>query len=285
MRVRRLLLYTAPLLLLAAPLRQFEAAQEGSPDAALVKQALAAELRSTQDTGHPMRYRLRKTSARLSTTKDIFETKDGAVARLIAVNDKALDAGDEQKEQARLDSLLADPGRQRHRKQAEEVDMARVIRVLRCLPDAFTYRYIGSGVGPTGVIEKFAFEPNPIFNPADLETQVLTAMRGEIWIDASEQRVARLEGHLEHDVDFGWGILGRLNKDGWVVIEQSDVGQHQWRIVRFQMSMSGRIVMKTKSFASTEEQSQFSPVPVGVGYAQAIHVLRSSSGTTEEAGR
>ena len=72
-------------------------------------------------------------------------------------------------------------------------------------------------------------------------------MTGEIWIDLSTERVTRLEGHLQQDVDFGWGILGRLNKGGWIVIEQADVGEHQWRIVHFKMSMSGRVVFKTKS--------------------------------------
>ena len=69
---------------------------------ALVKRALAAEVRAAQDTQHPMRYHLRKSTPRLTSTKIIFETKDGAVARLIAINDKPLSAEDEQKEQDRL---------------------------------------------------------------------------------------------------------------------------------------------------------------------------------------
>ena len=37
-----------------------------------------------------MRYQLHKTSPRLTTTKLIGETRDGEVARLIAINDKPL---------------------------------------------------------------------------------------------------------------------------------------------------------------------------------------------------
>ena len=74
------------------------------------------------------------------------------------------------------------------------------------------------------MVEKFTFQPNPNFSPPDLETQALTAMTGEIWIDPAQERVTRLEGHLQQDADFGWGILGRLNKGGWIVIEQADVG-------------------------------------------------------------
>src|ERR1035441_7675468 len=164
---------------------------------ALVERAIATELRTAQDSSHPMRYRLRKRSPRLTSTKEIVETRDGDVARLVSIFDKPLSQADEQLEQARLDALLSDPSRQRHRKQSEEGDMRIVLKLLRMLPQAFLYQYAGAGAGPAGKEEKFAFRPNPGFSPSDLETQALTAMSGEIWINAAEERVTRLEGHLQ----------------------------------------------------------------------------------------
>jgi hypothetical protein len=243
---------------------------------AVVQRALAAELHTAQDTQHPMRYRLRKSSPRLTSTKEIVETREGAVARLIAINDRPLSEADEQKEQTRLDALLSDPSRQRHRKQAEDQDQSRAMKVLRALPKAFLYQFAGFGAGPAGKVEKFTFRPNPNFTSPDLETQVLTAMSGEIWIDATQERVTRLEGHLQQDADFGWGILGRLDKGGWIVIEQADIGGRQWRIVRFQMVMNGRVLFKNKSFDTEEEEFRFKPLPVGLGYAQAIQMLRGT---------
>jgi hypothetical protein len=221
-----------------------------------------------------MRYRLRKQSPRVTSTKEICETQDGAVARLTAINDAPLSQADEQREQARLNQLLSEPGKQRHRKQAEAEDAARAMKVLRALPDAFLYQDAGTVDGPTGNMEKFSFRPNPKFNPPDLETQVLTGMTGEIWINVAQTRVARLEGHLQEDVDFVWGILGQLKRGGWIVIEQSDVGDHQWRIVHFKMSMSARVVFRTKSFDTTEDQSGYTPVPIDLRYQQAIAMLR-----------
>ena len=74
---------------------------------ALVERALASELRTAQDPTHPMRYRLRKSSPRLTTAKEIVETRDGDVARLVSIDDKPLSQADEQMEQARLDTPLA----------------------------------------------------------------------------------------------------------------------------------------------------------------------------------
>jgi hypothetical protein len=250
-------------------------------DAGLVQRALANEVRAASGSQHPMRYRLRKSSPRLATTKDICETKDGAVARLIAINDAPLSAADEQREQARLEQLLSDPGKQRHRKQSQDDDTARALKVLRSLPTAFVYEYLGSGQGSTGPVEKFSFKPNPKFDPPDLETHVLTRMSGELWIDSAQERVTRLQGRLQEDIDFGWGILGRLYKGGTILIEQTDVGEHQWRIVHFDMKMSARVVFKTKVFDTTEDESKFAPVPVGLKYQQAIAMLRGNGETAK----
>ena len=184
------------------------------------------------------------------------------------------------REQSRLNGLMADPGKQRHRKQAEDDDTARALKVLRALPRAFVYRY--AGPGPDGKVQRFAFTPNPRFSPPDLETQVLTAMSGELWIDPVQARVVRLSGTITQDVDFGWGILGRLYKGGWIVIDQADMGGGIWRIVKLQMSMSARVVIRTRNFVTTEIESQFAPVPSSLGYRDAIAMLR---GTTETAKR
>jgi len=261
-------------LVLIGVLRQSASAWTG--EAGLVQRALANELRAASDSQHPMCYHLRKTSPRLTTTKAICETADGAVARLIAVNDAPLSTADEAREQGRLDQLLSDPGKQRHRKQSQDSDTARALKVLRSLPNAFVYEYAGAGQVSSGSVEKFRFKPNPKFDPPDMETQVLTQMTGELWIDPAQERVTRLDGRLRQDVDFGWGILGRLYKGGTVVIEQADVGDHQWRVVHFDMKMSARVVFKTKVFDTAEDESQFVSVPAGIRYQQAIAMLRGT---------
>lgn len=253
------------------------ASAQSAPDPGLVQRALANELAAAQDTSHPMRYSLHKSSPRLTTTKNMIETRDGVVAMLVAVNDRPLSASDQAHEQARLDGLLADPGKQLHRKQSEDADAARAMKVLRALPVAFLYQYAGPG---SGGVERFAFRPNPKFSPPNLETQVLTGMSGEIWIDPAHARVTHLQGTVQQDVDFGWGILGRLYKGGWIAIDQADVGGGQWRVVKFQMALSARVVIRTRNFTTTEIESQFAPVPRGLNYRDAIAMLRAAPAQT-----
>jgi hypothetical protein len=251
----------------------------------LVQSALENELAAAQDTSHPMRYRLRKSSPRLTTTKELIETQDGSVALLVAVDDKPLSPDDLDKEQGRLQTLLTDPGKQRHRKQVEAEDTARAFKVLRALPQAFLYTDAGPVTAGSVTVEKFSFVPNPKFNPPDLETQILTALSGEFWIEPTHARVIRMEARLQQDVDFGWGILGRLSKGGWIIIDQAEVEDGVWRVVKFQMQMTGRLFIRTRTFDTTEEQSHYTPVPTGLAYQQAISMLRSTSPSAVPAGR
>ena len=242
---------------------------------ALVARALATESRAAGDQSHPMRYQLRKTTPRLTSTKEMIETREGNVARLIAIDDRPLSPAEERREEARLDALLSDPSLQQQRKKSEDGDLVRALHVLRVLPQAFLYQFAGTAATPTGTVEKFTFKPNPHFAPPDLETGVMTAMSGELWIDAAQERVVRLEGHLLQDKDFGWGILGQLDKGGWIVIDQADVGGHQWRIVHLRLVMNFRILFKTRNSDSEQEFTHFASLPVGLDYRQAIQMLRS----------
>jgi hypothetical protein len=256
-----------------------------APDPGLVNRAIANELRAAQDPSHPMQYRLRKSTPRLTSTKMIIETRDGAVARLLTVNDSELSAADREKDEARLNALLSDPNRQRKRKQTEQDDTGRVLKVLRALPRAFLFEYAGSQTNGSITLARFNFSPNPKFNSADLELLVLTAMSGTLTIDATHERLLRLDGHLQQDVDIGWGILGRLNKGGWLTIEQADVGAGVYRITRFQMDMTGRVFFKTKSFNTVEEESGYVPVPPDLTYQQAIQLLRAPQASPAPGGK
>lgn len=250
---------------------------------AMVKRVLQAELTAAQDTTHPMQYKLRKVSPRLATTKLIVETRDGDVARLVAVNDGPLSAEDAQNEEARLQGLLNDPSLQRHRLEREQGDTERARKVMRALPDAFLYTYAGVVDTPQGPSYRLSFRPNPNFDAQDLEAQVLKGMAGEMWIDVAQQRVTRLEGKRIRDVDYGWGVLGKLDQGGTLLLEQADVGDHQWRTTHMILAMNARVLIKTVKLDTTLELSQFSPVAAGLSYQQAIQMLQGhgKSNSTE----
>jgi hypothetical protein len=244
----------------------------------LVKRVLHTELEAAQTAAdtHPMQYRLRKTSPRLATTKLIVETKDGDVARLIETNNEPLSPEGQQAEAARLQSLLDDPSLQRHRQQREQGDAERARKIMRALPDAFLYQYAGLADTPQGPSYRLTFQPNPDFDPEDLEAQALKGMAGELWIDVAQQRVTRLQGRRIRDVDYGWGILGKLDQGGTLLLEQADIGNRQWRTTHLALVMNARVVFKTIKLDTTLDLSNFTPVAPGLNYKQAIDILRAA---------
>jgi len=243
----------------------------------MVKRVLQTELNAATDNSHPMQYRLRKMSPRLATTKLIVETKDGDVAHLIAINDNPLSTQDQENEETRLKSLLSDPSLQRHRMQREQGDSERARKVMRGLPTAFIYTYAGIVDTPQGPSYRMTFQPNPGFDPQDLEAQALKGMAGELWIDAAQQRVTRLQCKRIKDVDYGFGILGKLDQGGTLLLEQADIGNHQWRTTHMVLVMDARFLIKTVKLDTTLDLSQFSPVANGLSYQQAIQLLESQN--------
>jgi hypothetical protein len=245
---------------------------------ALVKRVLAVELEAAQNgpIDHPMQYHLRKTSPRYSSAKLIIETRDGDVARLLEVNGAPLSPESEQNEAARLQALLDDPSLQHHRQEREQGDAERARKIIHALPDAFLYQYSGIVDTPHGPSYRLSFQPNPKFDPEDLEAQALKGMAGELWIDVAQKRVTRLEGKRIHDVDYGWGILGKLDEGGTLLLEQADVGEGQWRTTHMVLVMNARLLVKTIKLDTTLELSDYVPVQSGISYKDAIKILRKN---------
>jgi hypothetical protein len=242
---------------------------------ALVRRAM--QLRAAEEKTHrPVRYVLRKTDGDHETTKEIIETKDGDVARLIAVNGKPLTTEQEQAEMNRLDTLAAHPEMQERRHKSEQKDAARVDQLVGMLPDSEIYKLEGMVACGTGECYRLSFTPNPEFQPPDLEADVLRGFSGEVWIEKTQQRLVRLDAHLVREVTIGFGILGRLDKGGTLQLQQALAPNvQQWQPTVLKMNLSGKALMvKTVKINIEEVASGFAPVPAGIGYREAIVMLK-----------
>ena len=244
---------------------------------ALVRRAIQHRMDASRNH-RPLRYLLRKMDGPHDTTKDIIETRDGDVARLVALNGQPLSAQATQAELDRLNTLAAHPEIQEHRRQREQKDADRVNRLMQLLPDAFLYRFEGMVRCAAGQCYRLSFSPNPSFAPPDVEAAIFRGMAGEVWIDQAQERLTRLDAHLIANVDFGWGIIGKLDKGGTIQIEQADIGGHDWEVTSLKLNMQGKALMvKSLNFQITEQASHFSLVPDGVDYRQAIQFLEKSA--------
>jgi hypothetical protein len=271
----RLISLVLPALFVASFSAHLRAQESPGDTVALVRSASWNELHAS-NREHPFRFRIRKQDENGSTTKLIVETREGDVARLIAVDDKPLTPERAQTERDRLDTLLAHPELQAHRHKKEQEDNNRSNEMVRLLPDAFIYTYRGIENTPGGPAYRLSFVPNDKFIPPDREAQVYHGMAGELWIDCAQKRMSRLDAHLIADVNFGWGVIGRLYKGGTILVVQKDVGANHWETTHLGLNLTGKILMiHSVAFQTIEDSSDFKPVGNTLTYQDAVHILQN----------
>jgi hypothetical protein len=253
-----------------------------SPDY-LVREVVYNELHD-HDTHGYWRYWIERHTNKQTQLEDAVETPDGPVARLESSGGRPLSAEARSEEERRLEHLINSPAEQaQHRKEYAE-DEHRIGRILALLPDAFLYEPAGeearSERAPECPCYHFRFRPNPGYPAHSIESRIFHAMNGDLWISADHKRLVRLDGKLQDNVDFGYGILGRLYKGGWFRMERTHVNaaggsaNGDWKTERLEVHMIGRAMLfKTIARETSEVRGGFSPVPSGLTLQQAATLV------------
>lgn len=239
----------------------------------LVREVAYNELHDHDRHGY-WRYTIERHEQQETRVEDQIETADGPVAKLVKSNGVPLDSARQQAEQARLDHLLSSPLERAHSRQEHEEDEKRITRILTVCPDAFVFDMVGE----EGAYHHLRFHPNPAFAVHSMESKVFHAMRGDLWIDARTKRLARVEGVLQSNVDFGFGILGRLNKGGWFRLQRTQVSATEWKTQTLEVHMNGSaMLLKNIARETSEVRAGFTQVGSNIDLAKGIDLLRTES--------
>lgn len=243
----------------------------------LVREVVYNELNDHRAHGY-WRYWIERNTPAGTRLEDQIETADGPVTRLALTNGHPLTEQSEQQEQARLQHLLRSREEQMRHFEEYREDEQRIGRILALLPDAFLYQYTGDENG----CHKMYFHPNPNYPARSIEARIFHAMSGTLWVDARLKRLVRLDAHVEENVDFGYGILGRLYKNGWFQLVRTQVSPTDWKTQRLEVHMAGRALL-VKSFAreTSEVRGGFAPVPEGLSLAQGMSLLDHTQAQNE----
>ena len=244
-------------------------AQPQMPAGQLVREVIYNEQHDHQQHGS-WRYWIERRSQAGTRVEEQVETADGPVNRLRLSNGRPLTREAREQEQARLEKLLSSPSEQaRHLRQYDE-DEERIGRILALLPDAFVYEYDGEDNG----CARLKFHPNPDYPAQSIEARIFHAMSGTLWVDERAKRLARLDGRVDDNVDFGFGILGRLYKGGWFKLARVQVSPTDWKTESLEVHMNIRaLLVKTFAKETSEVRGGFEPVPTGMTLAQGMELL------------
>jgi hypothetical protein len=240
--------------------------------------AAANELVALHHKDSYLRYSMHVVNEKGDQVRDVIESKDGTVARLIFRGGKPLTEEQDRAERQRLNDMLASPST--FAKHVRNGDSERKVadKLIPLMPDAMLYSYTpgqpqtGNNSGVVEVV--LDYKPNPKFSPPSTEAEALTGLEGRIWIDAKTRHLVRMEGTIFRPVNFGWGMLAHIYPGGKLVLDQTNAGGGRWIFTRFSMKLSVRALMvKTIDVNSTVEAKSFQTLAGPIGYQDAIHML------------
>ncbi len=236
----------------------------------LVRRAAQQDLKEEDPPRYEM-YRAEREQPTGSRVTLRVETQQGPVGRLLSLNGRPLTADELAEVEKEQQRMVRDPDwLSKDRKQYKE-ESERRRRALAALPDAFLYDY--DGVEADGRV-RIKFRPNPQYEPSFREGQAFAGMEGRVWIDPQQERVVRIETQVVRDVDFGWGIIGRLYKGGRVEIENGRIPDGTWRVTHIEVDLSYRIFFSRKRAQQKITYTDFQAVPASLSLVQAVELLR-----------
>lgn len=250
-----------------------EFAQAQSPTL-LVDRMVQNELNGAKNDHSYWMYTDSNTEKGKTTVDEVLQTRQGWMRRLISVNGHPPSPDAARRSQQELQKFLSDPDYRKQAHEKVEQDGKKATNLLRILPQAFLYTLQERSA--SGIL--LAFRPNPKFDPPTREAKVFHTMAGTLLIDAQNTRLKRLSGHLIDNVNFGWGILGKLKEGGTFEVDQADVGGGHWEMTKLDVHISGRALF----FATIKEQQHelmtgFHQVPPGTTLARAAEMLKEGT--------
>jgi hypothetical protein len=212
---------------------------------------------------------IEKRAGKQTLTEVQVETKEGPLYRLLAIDGTALNRDQRQQDDARIGRLMKDPRQLQKLKQAQNEDEIKLEKLITLLPEAFVYDY--DGVEDN--LLRVKFRPNPQYTPPTYEARVVHSLAGTILIDPEHKRLAKVAGQLMNRVEFGYGLLGRIDS-GTVELGRVPVGPQEWKTAFINIHFSGRLaIFKTISKEQYERRSDFRVVSSELSLSDAKDLL------------
>lgn len=239
--------------------------------------AAANELTALHHPNSYLRYRMRVIDMKGDQVRDVIESKDGTVARLILRDGRPLTEDEDTAERQRLNDMIASPSDYFKHVKNDGEGRKLADQLIRLMPDAMIYTYAPGQpqTGRNGGVEVVLdYKPNPKFSPPSTSAQALTGLEGRVWIDAKSHQVVRMEGTVFRAVNFGWGMLAHIYPGGHLVLEQENAGGNRWIFTKFNEDVSVRALMvKTIHVHTNVEAGSFQTLPGPIGYQDAVRML------------
>ena len=239
--------------------------------------AVRNQLSIIQDDGHPIRYIVRVVNRKGDTTREVIESVQGNVARLIQRDGKPLTAKEDAEERSRLNGILASPGDFLKHEQRNGPGRNYALQVIKLMPSATLYSYTPGQPQPPGASSPqvvIDYKPDPAFHPPTMVSELLTGLAGRVWIDARTGIMTRMQADVIRPVNFGWGFVARVYPGGHIEVEQTLVVGRRWAVAHVDSNVTVReMMLRTVNDKTKMNAWNFQMLPAPMPYQDAVHAL------------
>ncbi len=209
-----------------------------------------------------------------STVKLVVQTPEGDISKTIEINGHPLTPQQQQADKQKMHRFVTDASVRQKQRQSQQQDDKKAAAMTKMLPDAFLWRKTGE----SGDEATLAFKPNPKFNPPTREARVFAAMKGTMVVDTKQKRIKSLKGTLAKNVDFGFGLLGKLQKGGTFEVERQEIGPGIWDITTTHIHIHGHaLIFKSINEQQDEVTSDYKPAPKSITLQEAAKMLNDGT--------
>jgi hypothetical protein len=268
--MQMLRLIAVPVLLGVAFLAPSFAHSQQKDARALVRTVVANELAADANDHSRWMFRDANKVPGKSTVTLVVQTAEGDLSKMIELNGRPLTPQEEKEDEQRMHKFVTDPSVRQKQKHDHEQDGERATSLTKMLPDAFLW----TETNHSGAETTLAFRPDPKFKPPTHEARVFAAMEGVMVVNTRQKRIKTLKGTLMQDVDFGLGLLGKLEKGGHFDVERQQIGPRVWEITETHIHIQGHaLIFKSISEQQDEVTDHYKPAPPSLTLADAEKML------------
>jgi hypothetical protein len=208
------------------------------------------------------------------TVKLVIQTSQGDLSKTIEKDGHPLTPQQQKDDEQKIDAFVNDASVREKQKHDSEQDAEKANALTKLLPDAFLW----SVTERKGAETTLHFEPDPKFDPPSHEARVFAAMEGVMVVNTKQKRIRQLKGSLTRDVDFGYGLLGKLEKGGTFEIERTQIAPGVWDITTTHIRIQGHaLIFKSIGEQQDEITSHYHPTPPSWTLAEAAKMLKDGS--------
>lgn len=180
-------------------------------------------------------------------TYEILEIYGDSVRKLIAKDDKPLEAKEAAKEDEKIQRIIdkrkeeSDEQRKK-REEKDEKEQEDGRKFVKEIADAYDFKLVGTesiGGREAWVIDG---EPRPGFEPHMKGARFLSKFHGRVWIDKSDLQLSKMDVEAIDTVSLGW-VLARIHRGTRFMIEQTRVNDEVWLPRRVTFKFDARVAL------------------------------------------